>query len=145
MWKGSDLSSMHDEEKQRRQVEFLNLEPLPQTDARRARLEQDVENRAQFAKYGDELWNLRDSIQELSSRLMGAMHNGDTRQEQRIRDKLFRTKQRDPELVYRLALQASDVAQRNGQTNEAELHMSRATAARCCLPQFNLEGLWVGK
>ena len=108
-------------------------------------MERDVENRAQFAKYSDELWDLRDSIQEFSSHLMGAMHSGDTRQEQRIRDKLFRVKQRDPELVYGLALQASEIAQRNGQAKEAELHMTRAMAARCCLPQFNLEGLWVGK
>ncbi len=136
---------MHDEEKQRRQVEFLNLEPLTQTDARRARMERDVENRAQFAKYGDELWDLRDCVQQLSFDLMRAMHSENTRQERLIRDELFRNKQRDPELVYRLALQASEIAQRNGQMKEAELHMNRATAARCCLPQFNLEGLWVGK
>jgi hypothetical protein len=32
-----------------------------------------------------------------------------------------------------------------GREEDAKIHAERAQAARSCLPQFNLEGLWVGK
>jgi hypothetical protein len=53
--------------------------------------------------------------------------------------------QTDPELVYMLELADLKDALQEGRTEDAAKHERQATAARSCLPQFNLDGLWVGK
>ena len=52
---------------------------------------------------------------------------------------------RDPELVYRVELEEMKQAEKDGRMEDVEKHREAAAAARSCLPQFNLEGLWVGK
>jgi hypothetical protein len=162
-----------------RHSEYLNLEPLYESDIRRARIEQDLVNRETFAKYGNDLWNLRKTMAKLSTKLMDAiqhtstpntdtsttdtststsstttnMQDAESAQEQQeqqqmlflLRAKLREAESQDPELIYRLELEALQNAQREGRTKDAELHIQKAVAARSCLPLFNLEGLWVGK
>lgn len=130
-------------EKRRRMAEFLNLEPIIDTELRRERKERDSRTQDQFASYGDELWDHRAAIERLTAKLMNAMGNGDT--EDFIRDELRRLEQRDPGIVYKVKLEAMIEAEEEGRMEDAQKHKEAAMAARSCLPQFNLEGLWVGK
>lgn len=129
----------------RRVVEFLNLEPLAESETRRMRLEQDHENRAKFVEFGDALWDLRSKMDKLSEKLLDAINEGEDLDEERMRRKLRAAEQRDPELVYMLELSEMEEAQKEGRTEDASIHRKRADAARAVLPQFNLDGLWVGK
>jgi Cyclin D1 binding domain len=129
----------------RRSLEFIDLEPLRESDARRRRIQQDIENQAQFEVFGDPLWDLRSEIEELSVQLLNAMHGGKETMEESTRQKLQEAERRDPELAYKQALVELAVAEREGRTSDAMKHRVTAKAARSCLPQFNLEGLWVGK
>jgi hypothetical protein len=131
----------------RRSLEFIDLKPLPESAARRRRIEQDLENQAKFEVFGDSLWDLRSEIEDLSQQLLNAIHGGATEatDEARTRQKLKEAERRDPELAYKLALAEVKLAEREGRTDDAKQHQETANAARSCLPQFNLEGLWVGK
>ncbi|GAX19941.1 hypothetical protein FisN_1Lh588 [Fistulifera solaris] len=129
----------------RRHKEFSELEPLPQNEIRRRRMEIDNEKRSQFVTFGDELWDLRSEMERLSSYLVDAMTQGKESEERKTRSKLREVEQKDPELVYMLEKVACRDALAENRMEDAALHQERATVARSCLPQFNLEGLWVGK
>lgn len=137
--------SAPEDETKRRRTEFMDLEPVEESAARRARLERDSINKEQFAKYGNELWGLRDIMQDLSSKLVEAINGGLKREERRIRDTLRDAESRDPELMYKLQVAEGILAQRENRMADAEEHSRKALAARSCLPHYNLEGLWVGK
>lgn len=62
-----------------------------------------------------------------------------------IETMLRRSQARDAEHVYRVTTQAARVAERMGRTEEAERYALESERAKMMLPQFNLEGLWVGK
>ena len=63
-------------EKMNRHVEFLNLEPLADTETRKERKERDLALEQRFAAYGDELWNLRTDMEKLSYRTHGNDEEG---------------------------------------------------------------------
>lgn len=134
-----------DGEKRRREEEFLNLEPLKDSDARRQRKDKDTRNSVQFTKYGNDLWTLRSSMATLSSELISAITSGKREVANAIRKTLRKIESRDAELVYQLELEAMEKAKVKGEINASEQHKATALNARACLPQFNLEGLWVGK
>ena len=129
----------------RRLAEFGDLEPLLESQARRERLDREKENEGQFAKYGNDLWDLRKTIQGLSEQLVAAMSNVAEDVERDIRRSLRKAERRDPELLYRKELHAMRDAAHEGRTEDEIFHKMRALNARRCLPHFNLEGLWVGK
>jgi len=131
-------------EKDARHVEFLNLEPLADSHQRRERKARDSLLEERFASYGDDLWDLRTDMEKLSEDLVNAMHDG-VPEHSRIRDTLHELEQRDPEIVYKIELEYMMQAEQDGRDADAEMHREAAMAARSCLPQFNLEGLWVGK
>jgi hypothetical protein len=128
-------------------AEFLNLEPLPESEARRERLDREKQNEYQYAKYGNDLWDLRATIQDLSVQLVEAIDTDgkETMIEQEIRKNLRQAERRDPELVYRMELEAMQEAARENRDEDVIYHKDRALNARSCLDHFNLEGLWVGK
>jgi hypothetical protein len=132
-------------ENRRRLAEFGNLEPLSQSPTRRERLEQEKRNEDQFEKYGNDLWSLRSRIQDLSMKLLEAISENDRRSEIEIRRSLRIEESRDPELVYKIQLEAMIEAHQRGHSEDEMSHKEQALNARSCLPQFNLEGLWVGK
>lgn len=138
-------SEKHTDSDVRRSLEFNNLEPLPESETRRRRIEQDLENQAKFEMFGDSLWDLRSEIEDLAHQLLTAIHGGKDVTEEVTRLKLQEAERRDPELAYKLALAEVTLAEREGRMADAEKHRETAKAARSCLPQFNLEGLWVGK
>lgn len=129
----------------RRKLEFKDLEPLEETEARRNRIERDLQNKAQFEAFGDRLWDLRSEMKTLSQSLVDAIEGGEGHIEETTRQKLRQFESRDPELAYMLAFAESEVAVREGRLKDAQEHKVRAAAARSCLPQYNLDGLWVGK
>jgi hypothetical protein len=129
----------------RRKLEFKDLEPLAETEARRTRIECDTKNKAQFETFGDRLWDLRTEAETLSRRLIDAIEGGKDHIELSTREKLRDAESRDPELVYMLSVAELELAEKEGRFDDAQEHKGRAAAARSCLPQFNLNGLWVGK
>lgn len=129
----------------RHKREFMNLEPLEETELRRQRIEQDNENKEKFVPFGDELWDLRTQLNNLSARLMSAITEGEPDVEEMTRERLREIEKLDPELVYMIELAELDQAAGEGRHEDAKKHQSKALAARSCLPQFNLEGLWIGK
>jgi hypothetical protein len=58
---------------------------------------------------------------------------------------LRRSQAKDAAHVYRITTQAARVAERMGRWEEAERYKVESERAKKMLPQFNLEGLWVGK
>jgi len=126
----------------RRIAEFMNLEPVEESEARKARRERDLETKAQFVKYGDELWSLRKKMKQLSE-LLDDGNSGSS--EEAIRQELREAELRDPELVYDMELLEMELVQRDGDKQQTEEARERALDARSCLPQYNLEGLWVGR
>ena len=128
-----------------RMAEFRNLEPLPESEIRRSRINQDKVLRRRFARHGDDLWTLRKLTSELSNKLVKAINDDSREKEQSIREELRMLEEQDPELVYKMELQKMRRAQNEGRDQDAEHHGRNAIAARSQLPQYNLDGLWVGK
>jgi hypothetical protein len=126
-------------------AEFQDLEPLIESATRLARKKEDKKIRRRFAKYGDDLWALRKVIAELSKNLVKAINNDSRQKEQSIREKIREMEEQDPEFVYKNELQKMRKAQNEERIEDSEYHSKRAMAARSQLPQFNLDGLWVGK
>lgn len=140
-----DHEDYHLAHNDRRDTEFMNLEPLEETEIRRQRIEQDTERRAKFVEFGDKLWELRSKMDKLTTKMVHAIHSGEEELEQYTRQQLKNIERRDPELVYMLELSDMELAHREGRDDDAARHRENALAARSCLTHFNLEGLWVGK
>lgn len=132
-------------EKGRRIAEFTNLEPVAESARRKARLELDMKTKERFALFGDELWNLRKSMERLSDELAVALDRGSKGSEELIRSELRQLQARDPELAYEMELLEMELARRDRDAEQSEKSERRASMARTCLPQFSLSGLWVGK
>jgi cation diffusion facilitator CzcD-associated flavoprotein CzcO len=79
----------------RRSSEFHSLEPIEKSDERRMRMQQDEQTKARFATFGDELWELRSKLAELSADLISSMASGDRDQEQNVRHKLRDAERRE--------------------------------------------------
>lgn len=129
----------------RRLLEFTNLEPLEEPAHRRKRIEEEEGRKSRFVSFGDELWDLRSKMDKLSLKLLDAINEGEDETEIRAREKLRKIEKKDPELVYMLELADAETASAEGRHEDAMMHQDRAMEARSCLPQFNLDGLWVGK
>jgi hypothetical protein len=141
----SEHSNPDHDQNDSRIAEFVNLEPIQESDVRRQRLLQETEIRQQFVPFGDKLWDLRLKLEKLSHRMLDAIYQEEPVAEQRLREKVRKLEQQDPELVYKLELLKMKDAAQEGREEEAAQHRAKALAARSCLPQFNLDGLWIGK
>ena len=137
-----------------RSSEFTNLEPLVHSPARLTRLESEARLAAIYTPAGsDAYWELRDEIAQLQADLdvARAMLSGRRGREssgegiKAIEAMLRRKQARDPDHVYRVTTAAARVAHRIGRHDEANRYLDESRRAKKMLPQFNLEGLWVGK
>ena len=81
----------------------------------------------------------------LTFKLINAFKDGKRDVQHKLRKELRELESRDPELIYKMEMEKLLEAKRDRRMADAELHSSKAIAARDCLPQLNLEGLWVGK
>jgi Cyclin D1 binding domain len=127
------------------QLEFKDLEPLPENNARRLRIERELEVRSQFEEFGDKLWELRSEMDALSNQLISAIEGGHDDLRETTSERLREMERRDPDLVYQLTMAECERAIREGRVEDSKLLSERAMQTRSCLPQFNLDGLWVGK
>jgi hypothetical protein len=114
------------------------------SEARQRRLQEEEERLSRFV-FGDDLHKLRQQVLSLrqslqESRLIGA-HERTRELEQAI---LF-AQNLDAEFVYIVALEKASRAAKDGDIASAEQYRKEARYARNALPQFNLDGLWVGK
>ena len=141
----SEPTNPNHDQNDSRIAEFVNLEPIEESDVRRQRRLQETEIRQQFVPSGDKLWDLRLKLDKLSHRLLDAIVEEEPVAETRTREKLHKLEQQDPELVYKLELMEMKDAVQEGRDEDAAQHRAKALAARSCLPQFNLDGLWIGK
>jgi len=106
-------------------------------------------NKKKFAA-GDELKRLRADLKSLRDNLQWAQAMDDLIRMQDLQKAIDKGEQKDPELVYRKALRMiaeSKASNKLSPENKQELiekWQKEAKAARACLPQFQMEGLWVG-
>ena len=95
--------------------------------------------------HGDELIELRKYIINLEAELEVAADERDTGSIQHITRALQESKAMDAEHCYMIALENLKIAEKNGNQEEASEYRKESLLARSCLPQFQLNGLWVGK
>jgi hypothetical protein len=134
-----------DHHHEHRKTEFINLGSVEESMERQRRIQREERNEQRFVKYGDDLWALRKLINKLSHQLLHAIETGMREEESNIREQLEQIQQQDPEIVYKMEMEKLQLAQREGRHADARRNSRNANNARSCLPQFNLEGLWVGK
>jgi hypothetical protein len=136
-------------EEEPRSSEFGNLEPPPPPSAARlARLESDRVAASSYVYPGtDDYWDLRDEIIRLEGDARTAADAGVSDAGVRaIRGMLDDARSRDPEYVYAMSSEMARAAERMGGGDaQSEGYAGEGRRARRMLPQFNLEGLWVGK
>lgn len=95
---------------------------------------------------GDELHRMRHQVMAMRLELQEARR--DLSQHRRVVElerAIMRTQQVDAEFVYTVSLERQELALQEGKLLLAEGFYQRAVEAREALPQFQLEGLWVGK
>lgn len=139
-YSGSDESSGASDP---RESEFSSLEPREENNIRKSRQEREKLNQGRFADYGNDLWGLRSTIDDLSQKLVDSIAGGADVED--LKRRLSQAESRDPYLVYGMELEATEKALQEGCIEEASKHRREAMSARSCLPQFNFDGLWIGK
>ena len=133
------------EQLNKRRIEFADLGSLEESSERKQRMRQEQESKQRFMSYGDDLWNMREVMGKLSRKLLKSINDGDREREEEIREELRQIEHQDPDLVYKVELENLQKARSEGRDNDAMRHSIVASAARSNLPQYNLDGLWVGK
>ena len=94
---------------------------------------------------GDELHRLRHEVLAMRLELQEARRSGTKEQIRELERAIMKAQQVDAEFVYTVSLERMELAQQEGRFQDAEKFRYLAYDARAALPQFNLEGLWVGK
>lgn len=148
-----------------RSLEFHNLKPLPQTAARTARLEAEAKMKQIYIPSAtNEYWDLLDEINQLEEDLQSGLDVGISEgagkrrfsillvysrahrsKANSITNMIKRKRASDPEHVYKITSRAAQSALRMGRVEESEKYRLESERARHMMPQFQLEGLWVGK
>jgi len=112
--------------------------------ARQRRISEEAERQAHFVT-GDDLHELREEVISLMEELEQARDQQDTDRAQELETAILLAQQVDAEFIYMVATERMQAAQQAGRMSKAAEYKRQAVAARSALPQFNLEGLWVGK
>lgn len=94
---------------------------------------------------GDELHSLRHEVLAMRLELQEARRSASKERVRELETAIMKAQQVDAEFVYTVPLDRIEFAEQKGMFQEAEKFKQQAIAARAALPQFNLEGLWVGK
>jgi hypothetical protein len=100
--------------------------------------------KSKFAR-GDELHRLRQHVMGLRLDLQEARRVGSSEKVRQLERTIMKAQQVDAEFVYTVSMERREYALREGKLVDAENYNHRAMEARAALPQFQLEGLWVGK
>lgn len=127
------------------EYDFQDVHSIPNhSEERQRRIEAEEEAMSRFA-HGDELIQLRKDVESMRVDLLDARSSGDVAKVNSLKVEITKAGAKDAEFIYELATQRMQLAEREGLVEEAERYREEALAARSVLPQFNLEGLWVGK
>jgi hypothetical protein len=118
--------------------------PLERSEARRLRLEQEAALSSKFVT-GNDLYHLREQAMNLREELKQARMLGATQRVHELERAILKVQQVDAEFIYAVSLERMNQAEAEGRTKDAEEYRLKAMEARSALPQFNLDGLWVGK
>jgi hypothetical protein len=94
---------------------------------------------------GDDLQLLRQQVLQLRAELHDARATGDAFRILKLQRSILKAEHLDAEFVYKVSQERMEAAEAKGRWIEAEQYGVEAMKARQALPQFNLEGLWVGK
>jgi len=121
-----------------------DLNHLAPSEKRRTRMELEEEVMSRF-EHGDNLMELRKQVKDMKVDLQDARNDGDLSKMSKLKSKITEAQRKDAELMYRLATERMAGAEEEGLSEEHEKYKNEAMAARSVLPQFNIEGLWVGK
>jgi hypothetical protein len=96
--------------------------------------------------HGDELIELRKYMVNLESDLELAKEKNDADRMKDLSQALFESRNMDAECVYNDCLENIQMLESSGGSEEEiKEWKNEAADAKECLPQFNLQGLWVGK
>lgn len=120
------------------------------TPARKTRIVRENEISKRFAT-GEELKNLRLDLESLRHNLEWAEALQDKVRIESLEKAIEKGEKRDPRTMYKKAIRLISQAKKmkDASTEEKDALIEKwvkvASAARECLPQFNLEGLWVGR
>lgn len=158
-----DADHDNDEEDSSSSAFFDNLQHEEQQRQRQEQQNHQHHNHNRNTKFvtGDDLHRLRHQVLAMRLELQEAQRYGindddeyglsadpsslsSVRKVQELERAILRTQQVDAEFVYTLSLQRKELAERDGHL-DAERYHDMAMEARAALPQFGLEGLWVGK
>lgn len=121
-----------------------------ETPARKTRRTKENKHSKRFAT-GEELKNLRLDLESLRHNLQWAEALKDELRIESLEKAIRNGENRDPDLMYKKSLKLISQAQKMKDASKQEKDAliekwaDVAAAARQCLPQFNLDGLWVGK
>eukprot|EP00568_Trieres_chinensis_P006186 CAMPEP_0183307318 /NCGR_PEP_ID=MMETSP0160_2-20130417/17260_1 /TAXON_ID=2839 ORGANISM="Odontella Sinensis, Strain Grunow 1884" /NCGR_SAMPLE_ID=MMETSP0160_2 /ASSEMBLY_ACC=CAM_ASM_000250 /LENGTH=388 /DNA_ID=CAMNT_0025470879 /DNA_START=73 /DNA_END=1239 /DNA_ORIENTATION=+ len=121
-----------------------DLNNLAPSETRRDRIQSEEETKSRFV-HGDDVVELRKKIDELRGDLVDARNNGDVTRIRELKTRITEAGRRDAELIYRIANERMKKAEEEGLEDRVEKFRKEAVDARSVLPQFNIEGLWVGK
>lgn len=94
---------------------------------------------------GDDLHRLRHQVLAMRLELQEARRNEDAERVRDLERGIMKTQQVDAEFVYTVSIEREELARQSGNVLEAQRFHEQAIEARAALPQFGLEGLWVGK
>ncbi|CAB9499395.1 protein EXECUTER 1, chloroplastic-like [Seminavis robusta] len=116
----------------------------PLSETRRLRLQVEAEARERFV-LGEELHQLRKDVLDLKERLENARMSFATERVKELERAILQAQQVDAEYVYQVAQEQLLLANDKLTQEEKAMWEKESQMARAVLPQFHLEGLWVGK
>ncbi len=108
------------------------------------RVKQDSSTPSKFVT-GDDLHRLRHQVLAMRLELQEARRSDDSDRVRDLERAIMKTQQVDAEFVYTVSLERQELAHQAGDMLAAQRFHEKAMEARAALPQFQLEGLWVGK
>lgn len=117
----------------------------PSSDLLRKRRDLMEESKESRYLQGDELHRLRQRVLGMRQSLQDARVTGNTVRLQQLSRSILAAQQLDGEFMYQVSLERMEAAAHAGLQDEAEKYRKDAEEARASLPQFQLDGLWVGK
>ncbi|KAL3945629.1 MAG: hypothetical protein SGBAC_000285 [Bacillariaceae sp.] len=104
----------------------------------------DAEKKGKFVT-GDELHKLRHNVMAMRLELQEARRTGSKIHVRALEQSIRNARESDAEWIWTVEQEYQVKAEEEGRFHEAEKHRRLAMDARNALPQFGLEGLWVGK
>jgi hypothetical protein len=123
-------------------IPLESISPSPQ---RLDRMKREADLKLKYL-HGDQLIHLRQYMENLVKEMMELkLGNKVDDHFHSLSKALNDAREMDAEYMYQLSQDNALKAEQKGDLEEAKEWKRQATNARACLPQFNLEGLWVGK